>query len=215
MLIWRRRRRRWTRRRRGVSTCSATPVKVFFNHHAEPKQISCAHRWMTSSTIFFFFCQYCQPWMSLGKVPRFLSGTKVISLRVCVDSLWRRFKKFDIFFFYPFHADVPQQPSLSKFLGTAVCLRRAAAGWMKRIILTYGSADCLASSCRVWKGRKNRWCSEAKRFFWEKKKGVETNDSNTAQRETESCFIHLKQPVEGQFTHSTIYRLLYRSKGGI
>ena len=49
----------------------------------------------------FFFCQYCHPWMSLGKVPRFLSGTKVISLRVCVDSLWRQFKKFALFFFYP------------------------------------------------------------------------------------------------------------------
>ena len=57
--------------------------------------------------------------------------------------------KSDTFFFYPTDSDVTQQPSLAKFLGTAVSLRRAAAGWMKRIILTYGSADCLASSCRV------------------------------------------------------------------
>lgn len=64
------------------------------------------------------------------------------------------------------------------------------------------------------KGERNVGAQKPNAFSG-KKKRVETNDSNTAQRETESCFIHLKQPVEGQFTHSTIYRLLYRSKGGI
>lgn len=138
----------------GVSTCSDATVKVFFlmtmQRHADlfcsalngqlnspllPMPLPLNELRQSATTLLGLLRLSERTQSSFSSAER-----RLFPCGSCVDSMWRQ---FDVFFLPPNNGVTQQQPLL-QFLGRAAHSRRAVVVWMKHIILTYGSAECLA-----------------------------------------------------------------------